>query len=86
MYIKSLLGLPGVLSVHDLHVWAMGTTENSLPVHPVVHDDVRACDDLLRQAVDLLHEKFEIRHATLQCESTGYAEYCPARVGVCEFH
>lgn len=33
-----LMGLPGVAEVHDLHVWAMGTSETALTAHLVLKD------------------------------------------------
>ena len=36
-----LAGLPGVVSVHDLHIWAMSTTETALTAHIVRQAAVR---------------------------------------------
>ena len=60
-----LRGLPEVVDVHDLHVWAMSTTENLLTAHLVVsaHDD-----DFVGGVCNALHERFKIGHATLQVE------------------
>ena len=60
-----LVSLPGVTRVHDLHIWAMGTSHIALTAHlvmPVGHAD----DDFLNAATELLHDKFEITHVTLQ--------------------
>ena len=66
--VQALLSrLPGVREVHDLHVWAMSTTETALTAHLVV-PDYQGQEELLRQAVQGLHEAFEIRHVTLQVE------------------
>lgn len=61
-----LRDLPGVTGVHDLHVWAMSTTETALTAHLVVPDGAR--DGLLCQAADDLHDRFGIEHTTLQIE------------------
>lgn len=37
-----LMQLPGVDDVHDLHVWALSTTENALTVHLVMPKAIRA--------------------------------------------
>lgn len=71
-----LEGLPHVREVHDLHVWAMATSENSLTAHIVLRGEGNDVDALLREAVDQLHDRFEIRHATLQVESEQYAAVC----------
>jgi cobalt-zinc-cadmium efflux system protein len=66
---------PGVIEVHDLHVWAMSTTETALTAHLVRpgHDGEDAfCRDLAHD----LEERFGVRHATFQIEQTR-GEHCP---------
>ena len=61
-----LAGLPGVTRVHDLHVWALSTTETALTAHlvrPAGGDDA-----LLAEASAALQAKFGVGHATLQVE------------------
>lgn len=62
-----LSGLPGVERVHDLHVWAMSTTETALTAH-LVKPDPAGDDELLAQAVRGLKQRFNIDHVTLQWE------------------
>ena len=62
-----LAQLPGVETVHDLHVWPLSTTENALTAH-IVAPDVESTDDLLRAARKMLHDRFRIEHCTLQIE------------------
>jgi len=69
-----LAGLPGVAEVHDLHIWAMSTSENALTAHlvmPAGHPG----DAFLRTTCGELAQHFGIQHATLQIEvaSTGAA-------------
>ncbi|HEY9218788.1 MAG TPA: cation diffusion facilitator family transporter, partial [Phenylobacterium sp.] len=63
-----LSGLPGVTDVHDLHIWAMSTTETALTVHLTrpANDDG---DDFLHTACEGLSHRFGIGHATLQVET-----------------
>lgn len=64
-----LAALPGVVSVHDLHVWAMSTTENVLTAHLVVRELPR---DALACALDgKLRREFPVHHVTLQLDPEG---------------
>ncbi|MCB8746192.1 cation diffusion facilitator family transporter [Rhodoferax sp. U2-2l] len=78
---QRLLGLGGVAEVHDLHVWAMGTSDIALTAHLVLTDPAADSGALLHLAEHELHEHFEIRHVTLQLESPGYALNCALREG-----
>lgn len=62
-----LTRLPGVTTVHDLHIWGMSTTEAALTVH-LVKPEVQNDDDLIARACDELHHKFAIEHTTIQIE------------------
>ena len=73
-----LVGLPGVTAVHDVHIWAMSTTETALTAH-LVKQDVRDDDAIIATATRVLHERFGIQHTTLQWER-GPDACCP-RVG-----
>ena len=68
-----LVGLPGIAAVHDLHIWAMSTTEIALTAHLVKPDGVLD-DALLARINHDLQTQFNIHHTTLQFE-TGDAEY-----------
>ncbi len=58
---------PGVREVHDLHVWALSTTENALSAHLVVEPTL-VPDPFLARMTRELHDRFDIDHATLQLE------------------
>lgn len=68
-----LLALPGVVSLHDLHVWALSTSKVSLTAHLVVCTGTPAADAILEEAEHMLHDAFEITHVTLQVESEDFA-------------
>jgi len=76
-----LLSLPGVADVHDLHVWAMGTSQTALTAHLVLNESADNTGSVLHAAEQELHEHFEIRHITLQLESPDYAQNCALRLG-----
>jgi cobalt-zinc-cadmium efflux system protein len=64
--------LPGVSEVHDLHIWAMSTTETALTAH-LVRPGASLDDAFLSAAEDTLARRFGIRHATLQVEAGDHA-------------
>lgn len=63
-----LTTLPGVLAVHDLHIWGESTTETVLMAHLVAPGVVDE-DELVRNATRGLEEQFDVRHVTLQIEN-----------------
>jgi cobalt-zinc-cadmium efflux system protein len=74
-----LAALPGVRSLHDLHIWPMSTTETALTCHLVMPDG-HPGDLFVCEAAEELRDRFRIEHATLQIEvSTG--ENCVLRSG-----
>jgi len=59
--------VPGVASVHDLHLWAITQNKPSLTAHAVMTDG--ADPEIVRQAIEVtLREKFDLHHTTLQME------------------
>ena len=71
-------GLPGVSSVPDLHVWAMGTTHTALTAHLLMPGGAPG-DAFLREAAQGLKRRFGIDHATLQTITS--AELSPCHDG-----
>jgi cobalt-zinc-cadmium efflux system protein len=66
---------PGVTQVHDLHIWAMSTTETALTAHLVIPDG-HPGDDFLVQTCKELHDHFGIEHSTLQIEVDDSNQTC----------
>ena len=74
--VRNLLqGLPGVSRVHDLHVWAMGTTEIAMTAHLVMPDG-HPDDAFFVHATEELHHHFDIDHVTLQVVRVAFTEPC----------
>jgi cobalt-zinc-cadmium efflux system protein len=61
--------------VHDLHIWAMSTTETALTAH-LVKLELSDNDELLTLATRELQQRFGIAHITLQIERAAAASSC----------
>lgn len=74
--VRGYLGsLPGVAGVHDLHIWAMSTTETALTVHLVMPGE-QGGDALLARIGRELHDRFGIEHVTVQVERDASTSGC----------
>lgn len=65
-----LAGLPGVVSLHDLHIWPMSTTETALSVHLVMPGG-HPGDSFLHDLAEELAHHYAIGHVTVQVEVAG---------------
>lgn len=72
---RFLEDLTGVEVVHDLHVWAMSTTEPALTAH-LVKPEVQDEDEFLFNTSHELHKHFGIEHVTLQIERNLESPIC----------
>ena len=70
-----LEAVPGVVEVHDIHVWAMSTTEIALTAHLVTQGATLDDERTVRIGLDLA-ERFGIAHPTIQWESAGRTQPC----------
>jgi cobalt-zinc-cadmium efflux system protein len=59
----------GVVGLHDLHVWTIGTGSHALSAH-VVLDDRRLSEatSVLNRITAAMHDQFDIEHVTIQFE------------------
>ena len=64
---KTLAGVPGVESVHDLHVWSITPGQVALSAHLEI-SELRQWPGILAVASNLVHDRFGIGHVTLQPE------------------
>lgn len=63
-----LAARPGVIAVHDLHIWPISTTETALTCHLVMPSG-HPGDDFLMACARQLKETYRIGHTTLQIET-----------------
>lgn len=74
--VKAMLtGQPGVQEVHDLHIWAMSTSETALSAHLLMPGG-HPGDKFIWHIVRELEAAFQISHATLQIEMGDGGEEC----------
>lgn len=68
-----LEGLDGVSEVHDMHIWAMSTTQIALTAHLIKPG---ACneDALLQDICRTMHQRFSIEHVTIQIERKAFSD------------
>lgn len=67
--VRDVIRVPGVVDVHDLHVWSIAGGMSALSAHVQVQDrPLSACDPLLAQLRKLLQERYQIAHTTIQFE------------------
>ncbi|MGD0872650.1 MAG: cation diffusion facilitator family transporter [Bryobacteraceae bacterium] len=66
--------IQGVLGVHDLHIWSLGSNTHALSCHVLIEDlPPSASDRILRELNGMLAESFHIHHTTVQFEHVSCA-------------
>jgi cobalt-zinc-cadmium efflux system protein len=64
-----LSGVEGVIDVHDLHIWSLGSDSRALSCHVLIDDmPPSESDSILQRFNDVLCARFQIRHTTVQFE------------------
>lgn len=63
---SELMTISGVTDVHDVHVWQLTIRENAASVHVV---SARSSDDIVREVREVLRNRFQLTHVTVQVES-----------------
>lgn len=67
--VHDLKSTPGVLDIHDVHVWSLAAGINAMSGHVLVADQaLSSSDEILQSLARLLAEKYGIDHATIQFE------------------
>jgi cobalt-zinc-cadmium efflux system protein len=72
---RAIRTVPGVLEVHDLHVWSITTGLHALSGHVRVEAGQHAgADEMLNRIKQTIHDRFGIVHTTVQIEGPAYQE------------
>ncbi|MFF5234012.1 cation diffusion facilitator family transporter [Dactylosporangium sp. NPDC000521] len=72
---RELVGVPGVVELHDLHVWQVTSGYPALSAHVLVAP-AGDCHAVREAIEERLRERYAIRHTTLQVDHTLDAEHC----------
>ena len=72
---RAIVSVGGITGVHDLHIWSITSGMTALSGH-VILDNVTLArsDDLLNRIKEMLRQRFQIEHTTIQFESESYTE------------
>jgi cobalt-zinc-cadmium efflux system protein len=70
-----LMRIPGVVNVHDLHIWTITSGFDSLSCHLLIQDTADS-QAVLRQAIQQIETHFLIRHTTIQVETSDFHQAC----------
>ena len=88
--VTAMRDVEGVLDVHDLHIWSLGSDTRALSCHVLIEDlPPSTSERTLRRINDVLCERFHIRHTTVQFEHVNCAvseSGCVIPVDVSEGH
>ncbi|MGI9146615.1 MAG: cation diffusion facilitator family transporter [Chloroflexota bacterium] len=68
----AMRAVPGVESVHDLHIWTITSGFDAMSGH--VRSNGLPSDDVLHELRSVLRDRFNIEHLTLQVESADHAD------------
>lgn len=69
---EAMQSIEGVLNVHDLHVWSLGSNSHALASHVTIADmPMSDCGYILEAINRTLRDQFHISHTTIQFETTG---------------
>jgi cobalt-zinc-cadmium efflux system protein len=82
---QAMRDVPGVVAVHDLHVWTLGAGRDVMTGHAVLapRTDPRQSHEILLQLRQTMHDRFAIEHTTIQLEFEdlkGDSELCSPAV------
>lgn len=66
---SAMRSVAGVIDVHDLHIWTLGSNMHALSCHILINDQPHSSSDaILKQVNGVLCDRFHIHHTTVQLE------------------
>jgi cobalt-zinc-cadmium efflux system protein len=72
---RTILEIPGVQEVHDVHIWTLGAGEHALSCHVRIPDmHMEESEKILAEVCARLARNFGINHTTVQFERAGLPE------------
>ncbi len=67
--VQSIRGVEGVVDVHDIHIWSLGSSNHALSCHVSIADiPPSASTEILKRINRVLESEFQIDHTTIQFE------------------
>jgi len=73
----AIRSVDGVIAVHDLHVWSLGSSVHALSCHVRIDDmPPSASESILKRINGVLCERFHIHHTTIQFEHEDCGRIC----------
>ncbi len=70
-----LTKIEGISEIHDLHIWALSTTQTALTAHLITTKNL-IDNEFLKEIQRHLHDNFDIEHATIQVEKEDMENSC----------
>jgi cobalt-zinc-cadmium efflux system protein len=68
--VDAMRGLDGVVEVHDLHIWSLGSSAHACSCHVLIEDMPPSESNAILQRINEVLGRFEINHTTVQFEHT----------------
>jgi len=69
---EAMQSVAGVVNVHDLHIWSLGSRSHALASHVTIAEmPMSECSSILDGLNCTLRDRFHIHHTTIQFETTG---------------
>lgn len=74
---EKLLAVPGVIDLHELHIWSIASGLYAISLHAVIADNCQP-EEVRCRLEDILHDGFGLEHTTIQIETQGFScpDYC----------